>query len=317
MSLRSLVELWDRFFFEPQLPLPLGLFRIVYGIAVTATLILLHRDWLEWYGVHAWVGLSTIHGVEPGTRLNLFNIMPQNDHWVNALFWVSLASAMLLTVGFLTRLSTISVFLCLTSIHQRNLYITHGGDTFLRVASFFLIFAPAGAAFSLDHLFGVWRGKESQQVQLKSPWAQRMIQFELALMYFMSFCGKSMGTPWVDGTALYYVIHLDEIQRFPLPPWIANPVVLKLGSWLTLALEFSLGVLIWIKELRYPLLLLGVCFHLCLEYALNVPMFQWDILSAYILFVDPADIARAQEWVRKLSRRGSIDALRSAYSRNL
>lgn len=302
MTLRSLVEAWNKFFFAPQSPLPVCLFRIFYGSAVLATLILLHQDWLNWYGAHAWVSLSTVHHLEPGTRLNLFDVIPQNDYWIDALFWVFLASAVLLAVGFLTRLSAPSVFLCLTSIHQRNLYITHGGDTFLRVAGFFLIFAPAGAAFSVDHLIRIWRGKEGRQIQPRSPWAQRMIQFELAVMYFMSFWWKSMGAPWVNGTALYYVIHLDEIQRFPLPHWIAHPAILKLGSWFTLALEFSLGVLIWIKELRYPLLLLGVCFHLCLEYSLNIPMFQWDVLSAYILFVDPADIARAGNRMRQFLR---------------
>jgi hypothetical protein len=190
------------------------------------------------------------------------------------------------------------VFLCLTSIHQRNLYINHGGDTFLRVAGFFLIFAPAGAAFSIDRFIRVRKGKESAELQPRSPWAQRMIQFELSLIYLTSFWWKSMGAPWVDGTALYYVTHLEEVQRFPLPHWIQRPLILKLGSWFALALEFSLGVLIWFKEVRYPLLLLGLMFHLTLEYALNIPMFQWDVLSAYVLFIEPADLTRAGHWLR-------------------
>ena len=32
--------------------------------------------------------------------------------------------------------------------------------------------------------------------------------------------------------------------------------------------------------------MLGLAFHLGLEYALNIPMFQWDMLAAYVLFVD-------------------------------
>ena len=34
------------------------------------------------------------------------------------------------------------------------------------------------------------------------------------------------------------------------------------------------------------MLALGLLLHLSLEYSLNIPLFQWDILSAYILFVD-------------------------------
>ena len=70
-------------------------------------------------------------------------------------------------------------------------------------------------------------------------------------------------------------------------------------TWFSLALEFALGTLIWFKELRYPLLLLGILLHLTLEYTLNVPMFQWEVLSAYVLFVDPLDLHRAWNFVRQ------------------
>jgi hypothetical protein len=219
------------------------------------------------------------------------------------LFWVFLISAACLTIGLLTRVNSAIVFICLTSIQQRNLLILHGGDTFLRVAGFFLVFAPAGAALSLDRLIRIWRGKEGVAVQPRRPWAQRMIQFELALLYFAGFCSKIEGGSWVQGTALYYVYHLDELQRFPIPSWFFRPMMLKLGTWFALVLEFSLGVLIWIKELRYPLLALGLLFHLSLEYSLNIPMFQWDVLSAYVLFIDGADLARVWNWIKHRANR--------------
>ena len=167
MTLRGLLRAWNEFFFAEQSPTPIALFRVFYGVLVIVTLILLRPDWQAWYGVHGWVTLPTASSLEPGTRLNLFSIIPQNDTWIEALFWVSLGSAILLTVGFLTRLNTLLVFLCLTSIQQRNLYITHGGDTFLRLAGFFLIFAPAGAVFFLgsshSHMAAERTGEHSTQ----------------------------------------------------------------------------------------------------------------------------------------------------------
>ncbi len=298
MRLGSLLDAWNAFFFVPKSPLPIALFRILYGLLVIVTLLLLRPDWLTWFGTHAWVSLSTMHTLEPGPRLNLFTIIPQNDIWIEALFWIFLASASLLTVGLFTRFNSVLVYLCLTSIQQRNLYITSGGDTFLRLAGFFLIFAPAGAALSVDRLIRIRRGKEGTSVLPRPPWAQRMIQFELALLYFSSFCWKVQGAPWIQGTALYYVYHLDEFHRFPVPSLFLRPTILKLGSWMALALEFSLGTLIWIKEFRYILLSLGVLFHLWLEYSLNIPMFEWDVLAAYVLFIEPEDLTRAWRWVR-------------------
>jgi hypothetical protein len=303
MSLQWFVRPWNNFFFREQSPIPIALFRILYGMLVIITLALLRPDWLSWYGVHSWVSLPTALKMEPGARLNLFTVIPQSDAWIEALFWFALASALFLTLGLFTRINSVLVFLCVTSIQQRNLYITHGGDTFLRLAGFFLIFAPAGAALSLDRCIRVWRGKESRTVQLQSPWAQRLIQLQLSLMYLSAFLTKIKGAPWLQGTALFYIYHLDELRHFPLPSWFFRPTVLKLGAWSALVLEFSLGVLIWVRELRYLLLALGLLFHLWLEYSLNIPLFQWDILSAYILFVDPDDLSNV--WSRM---RGKLPA---------
>jgi hypothetical protein len=293
----------------PQSPVPISLFRILYGCLVIANLILLYPDWLTWFGTRAWVSLSTTTALEPGRRLNLFTVLSTDDRWILGLFWVFLVAAVLLALGLFTRISSIVVFLCLTSIDQRNLYILHGGDTFMRVAGFFLMFAPAGAALSLDRLIRIRKGKESVEIRPRPPWAQRMIQFELALLYFVTFCWKASGTAWVNGTALFYVTHLDELRRFPIPAFLQNPLVLKIATWLTLALEFSLGVLIWFKELRYSILALGVILHLCLEYALNIPLFQWEILSAYVLFIDPEDLKRV--WNRLRIHRQATRAWRA------
>lgn len=303
MTLARLREAWERFFFAPLSSTPIAVFRILYGACVTATLILLHSEWLDWLGVHSWITLSTMTAVEPGVRLNLFKVMPQNDTWIAAFFWIFLGFAVLLTIGLWTRLSSVIVFVCLASMQQRNLYILHGGDVFLRVSGFFLIFAPAGAALSVDRLIRVHRKREGAEIASRAPWAQRMIQFELALLYFCSFLWKIQGAPWLHGTALFYVLHIHAIQRFPLPGWIQHPWILKLGTWYTLVLEFCLGVLIWFRPFRYPLLLLGLLFHLCLEYALNIPMFQWDVLTAYVLFVDPADLERIGRAVREFAFR--------------
>lgn len=299
MIVRRIRRAWYSFFFTPQSPLPIALFRILYGICLSVTLLLLYPDWLEWFGVHAWVSEETMKIVEPGPRINLFTLLPQSDHWVTGFFWFSLAFAILLTFGLWTRISSIVVFLCVVSINQRALLITHGGDKFLRAAGFFLMFAPAGAALSLDRVIRVRKKPEGLAIEPRAPWAQRMIQFELSLLYFTSFLWKLKGHAWLDGTALYYVIHTHDIARFPLPSWIQNAELLKLGSWLTLALEFSLGVLIWFRPLRYYLLLLGLLFHLSLEYAINIPMFQWDVLTAYVLFVKPDDLERALSCIRR------------------
>ena len=72
-----------------------------------------------------------------------------------------------------------------------------------------------------------------------------------------------------------------------------------MATWYTVVLEFSLGVLIWFRPFRYPLLVLGLLFHLSIEYSLNIPMFEWDVLTAYVLFIDPTDLQRMGRFAKE------------------
>ena len=300
MSWKTLARAWNDFFFEPQSPVPISIFRILISLIVLVDLTLLRADWLTWFGPRGLVTMAGSQQVEQGPRLNVFAFLPQTEFWSNAIFAALVISAVLLCVGLFTRASSIAVFVLIASLHQRNLFITNSGDTLLRCSLFFLMFAPAGAALSLDRLRRIWNGKEGPMIRPRAPWAQRMIQIELSLLYFMTFWTKSLGPAWVDGTALYYVNNLDEFRRFSTPGFLHWLPLIKLQTWLTLAAEFALGVLVWIKEIRYPILLMGVFLHLALEYSLNVPMFQWTTLALYVTFVDAGVLESA--WHRITSR---------------
>lgn len=296
MSLRSLARAWNEFFFAPRSPLPVCLFRILFGLLALADFILLRPDWLAWFGTHGLLTMDTMHKLEPGTRIDLFTLLP-SDAWVQAFFWFAITAAVCVAAGFLTRISTVALFLCLVSINERALYAMNAGDSLLRVTGFWLIFAPAGAALSLDRLLRLRRGKEGPEILPRPAWAQRMIQIQVSLLYLATFWQKTQGATWMDGTALFYVYHLNQFQRFPMPGIFQDLTFIKLETWLTLALEFALGVLIWFKELRYPLLAAGVALHLSLEYSMNIPLFQWIILATYVTFIEPKDLVRAWDWI--------------------
>ena len=51
-------------------------------------------------------------------------------------------------------------------------------------------------------------------------------------------------------------------------------------------------VLIWIKELRHPLVVLGILLHLGIDYALNLQLFGCLMIVCLLLFVDPQFILR-------------------------
>jgi hypothetical protein len=294
MTLRGLFRAWNEFFFKPQSPIPVCLFRILYGIIAFFNLVMLHGEWLKWYGPHAFISLDTMHRFSQTRHMSLFEIMPQTDLAVNILYWAFLVCTVFLTFGFMSRFSAFAVYLFLGSIQMRNEFILNSGDTLMLVTGFFLVFSPCGAAFSVDRWLRLRRGRASATIPLYSPWAQRMLQIQTSVVYFATFYWKSMGVMWINGTAIYYALHLQDFQRFPVP--IHSLWVLKSLTWLTLLIEFALGVLIWFKELRYPVLLAGLCLHLGIEYAMNIPLFEWMIVITYVNFIEPEDLTRTWNW---------------------
>jgi hypothetical protein len=303
MTLRGLARGWNEFFFKPELPTTVAVYRVFYGLLMIVNLLILRPDWLTWYGPRGFTSLETMHKVVSGPRINFFELLPRTDFAVNAFFWAFLLFAVLLTIGFMSRFASVAVYTCLLSVHLRDGYILNGGDTFLRVAGFFLMFAPAGAALSVDRLLRIRAGREVRTAPLHSPWALRLIQIQTAVVYFATFYGKTLGPTWIGGTAVYYALRLEDSHRFPVP-FVHSLLLIKLATWLTLLIEFSMAVLVWFKELRYPVLLAALCLHLGIEYSMNIPLFEWIMIAGLVTFIYPEDLARAGAWMRNwLARR--------------
>ncbi len=59
---------------------------------------------------------------------------------------------------------------------------------------------------------------------------------------------------------------------------------------MTLAIELALFTLIWWKKTRYPVLLLGTIFHMCIDITMNIPVFEYIMIASYINFLKPVDV---------------------------
>jgi hypothetical protein len=290
VRLADLLQGWRRFFFEPILPTSIGLFRIIFGLLLLVDGWLLHPNWLVWYGQHGILPLDAARALNPNLQFSLMFWLPTTDGWVMAIYFVLIGLALLVTLGLFTRFSTAAMFLMQVSIQHRNIWIMNSGDTILRVVCFLLIFSAAGKAYSIDRWWRVRTGRESAELKPCSPWAQRLIQIQMCIIYISTFYWKMLGRWWVQGYAMYFVMFLDDFRRFPVPKLFLTVGFLKLLTWGTLLIEWLLGFGVWIKRWRYPILGLGILFHMSIEYSMNIPLFEWIMISLYITFVDPADL---------------------------
>jgi len=291
MTLRSFWKAWRNFWFCPVTAEPVALFRILLGLLILQILLIsIGVDFLDWYGRHAIVQNETVrfHYWKLQPRFDLLLLFPRDDA-LSLYYYSIVAAAICMTVGLCTRISCIYVALAFISMHHHDPFNINGGDAFVRLMSMYICFTPCGDCFSLDRLIAEKRAGQKLPVVAKPAWSLRLIQMQIAIVYFHTFVCKVNGTQWWDGTAVYFATRLEDLMRLKMPLF-DSLLFCQLLSWYTLVVEGAMFTLVWIKELRYFVLASAVILHLGIDFAINLPVFEWAFIFSLVVFVEPDDI---------------------------
>ena len=293
---------WNHFWFASTSSVPLGLFRLVFGFCVLVYGLLLFPERGIWFSNSGVFRAEDAQNYNESIGLGHYRMtplfLPGADHILTPLFVVFLLAALCLTLGFWTRTSAILVYLGLNILHARDAPIHNSGDTVMLVLSIYLIFSPAGAACSLDRLWRIFLGKEDDTPPAIAPWAQRLMQLQISVLYLCASLSKMTGPPWADGTAVYYPLHLPESTRFPMLGR-DNLYVINFITWATIAIEFALATFVWVPRLRLYVLAFGVLLHLGIEYSFNIPLFSALMITSYLNFLTGDDIQYFLIWAKR------------------
>jgi hypothetical protein len=296
---------WNRFFFEPMSPATMGVFRIVFGIVIFLAILGRYPFRELFYGEKAIVSYETMSHYFAGPPWFYFRWLPESDPGLNWYFIGLMAATVSLILGFCTRLSSILVFLGLMSLSNRNFFIDNAGDDLMRINCFFLMFCPAGAAYSLDRWIKRRRGRATALLELQSPWGFRLIQMQVAYLYVNTFVLKLPGEGWQDGTAMYYALNYLELRRFSFKYMFYYLWQIKVATYGVMVGEFFMGFLIWWRKLRYFILAVGFALHFGINLTMQFPIFQYVMMTSLITFIYPEHIERAINRILKLRREKS------------
>ena len=298
MTLRELWRRWDAFFFKPISTFNVCVLRMIWGCIALANVMMMLPDRHVWFGMNGVLGSMT--QATPG-RLNIMPYLTGTPWSVDLWFTVLMTVTLFATLGFFTRTSLIIIWVMMTSMTHTNILILHSGDTLLRFIGFFLIFAPAGSCLSVD----AWRRGHSQiYAPMKSPWAQRILQLQLCIVYITTSWWKLKGMPWNDGSAVGHVLNMLEFRRFPLPDVLRGAEMSHALTGFAATVEILFPLLVWFKDTRKAALIAGLLLHLGMEWSLNIQLFQPTILSLYLLFMTPETLRRG--WAKITALTGKL-----------
>jgi hypothetical protein len=283
------IRAWNGFWFQPISARPLGVFRIVFGLIFLFNLALLSLELDYWFTDHGLLAGKEAQYVAGRLRPSLLQHI-HDPVTVRVFFGATAVVAVLFTLGWHTRVMGILLYFCMLNIHHRNISTASGADVMLMVTTFYLMFSPCGAAYSLDarRRARQW-GTEAEPLIV--PWAQRLIQIQLTLIYINTALIKSSGSTWQDGTALHYVLSNTEVGRFSFG-LTQYPIVINLMTYGALMTEFALGFLLWFRAARPWIIYLGLALHGAILFTVNIPIFGELMTACYLLFLTPPELDR-------------------------
>ncbi|MDQ2951982.1 MAG: HTTM domain-containing protein [Chloroflexota bacterium] len=281
---------------------PLSLFRILYGLQLF--------NWV-WQLYPNLTAFFTDEGILPrrslmatfADRWSLLDLV--GLWWQVAIFWVlALVVAVLLTIGWRSRLMSFFAFIVVTSFSFRDPLILDGSDLVFRLVPLWMAFSDPGARYSIDAMA---RNARGQRTGRGFALPVRILELQVAWIYLATGLEKMTGALWPQGIATYYSLQLEHtFGRAWAKPIAENLLLARVMSWGTLAIELAFLPLVIIPSriTRVLAVLLAAGLHLGILVLMNVGNFPVIMLSSLVLFLPPqwvdgwvagvASIARAR-----------------------
>ena len=279
----TLADRWHRYWFREIPPHIYAVLRIAFGILCLLDLLGATPISMFWdldgitplpgggsFGVRSWVAESGFGPVA-----------------ARVVFTGTLLAYLCMTVGIGGHAAVIASLLASVWQTAWNVLPLSGAHQVLIVVLFSLVWVDCAQVLTLSRARPTGGEARPQAIV-----ALRLLQYQVCLIYFSSGVSKFSGQLWRDGSALYYALSHNIVQRFPLdvvPPSLQG--LATLATYGTLAFELAFPFLVAWRRTRMVTLLAGVALHLGAWITLEVGPFSWMMIATYIAFISPERVA--------------------------
>jgi predicted DCC family thiol-disulfide oxidoreductase YuxK len=294
---------WNRFFFAPADPTPLGLIRILVGLLLLWSLGVYGLDLRAFLGSEGWADPAVVR-----------QLMAERTPWAWS-FWLwvpdgllvpvwlgCLAVLALYTLGLWSRATAVLAWVIAVSTARRVPVSLFGFDQVVATWALYLAATgSSGQAVSLDRFLARWRRARADvsrrrqdgrwvvppgapEPTVSANLGLRLIQLHLAFIYGMAGLAKLQGAAWWAGYAAWGVVATGEFRRLDLTWLAAYPYLLNLLTHAGLFVELTYPALIWVRVLRPLVLVLVVLMHFTIDLTLGLTEFGLAMVAGNLAF---------------------------------
>lgn len=186
----------------------LAAFRIGLASVILVDLITRFGDLKAHYTDLGVLPRSALEQISPSPWHWSFFSISGHPFFASLLFLFAIFVALLLLVGYRTRLVTIALWAMIISIHNRNPALIFAADDVLRALLFWAMFLPLGASYSIDSALNTSPKPLPKRIVSGATFA---FMVQLCFIYIWSAAFKTKSDLWFpDGDAVYYALSFDQ-----------------------------------------------------------------------------------------------------------
>ncbi|MEX0274163.1 MAG: HTTM domain-containing protein [Flavobacteriaceae bacterium] len=255
----------------------LSLFRVFLAFHI------IKKVYLIWGSQSVLLSSNSLFFEHTDTILDFFGIDSSIILERPSIFLITIVALALLTMLGIGRKVTLVLLFISIKILQDLVYpILNGGDNLMILVMLYLLFTNCFEHFTIG---GKSRRDTSKISRLVSNLAVYSICFHLGYVYFISAIHKIHADVWFNGTALYYIMHLERFKS-PLSELINNNgFITTLATYFTIMFELLFVFLVWNKRYRSLFLISGIFLHLGIYFFMMIYDFEIFFISLYGFFL--------------------------------
>lgn len=307
-------SLWDGYLdwltLRQNATISFSLLRLIFGAAMLIVLLPSLPDRHYLWGVGSW-------WVEPeASRRGWWEPLrwvfsKESVFWFDVSYGVLIALVLIFIAGWKTRWITPVLLLFWVGLSTNSTLLSNGGDTLMRIVLLFVVFANLSEHFSVDAWLRRRRVKASARERrfVVPAWLVNsahntvllLCLFQILLVYAASSFLKLAGEEWLDGTALYYALSIDQFRLFPALSdvvWQFAPAVV-IGTWVAFWVQLLFPLMVIWRPTRYVAVVLITGMHLGIAVLLGLWPFSLAMIAIDLLFVRDGSWRRAAAAVRR------------------
>lgn len=222
--------------------------------------------------------------------------------------WGIAILAFLFSIGVGRQISGVLLFFGIFNLQMRNSLMLDGSDSIILISLPFLILADNYKRFSVMPNFFL---KDNNNWKFLRNVAAIGLMIQISIVYFTTGIVKLFCETWADGTAIYYVMRMDEFigssWNFVLTD---NYFFVKFSTYSTLVFEVLFPFLILYRPTKYLALIAGVFFHLGIWIFMKIDVFPWIMIATYFVFISDEEYKSIYDFCAK---KMSVVSLKPAF----